>query len=742
MQFLTDSIRSIVSFVIVLAVLGAPGRAECVGDLKDLVADLASTDRSVREQAATALMECGTDVVEPLTALLDGEDGDAANAARLTLAGLVQRSVAEGDRQRGAMAEALLAQVRAERPLLTRRWLLRQVSYVAGDRSVPALAELLGDADLGDMALFALDRIPGDLACEALMEAAPRALVPVRLGVIHAVGRRGDPATVRWFLPFLQDVQNELIKTAAAQALARIPDPLALHVTWRSLAEMPGDKQLRERAIVNYLELAATFLRAGDREQACVMYAYLYRQGLRPQYRCAGLAGLVEIEGVAALPQLLEATLGSQSDLAGVAVEALAGLDGQGVSAAMAKLIPSAPQEIRPGLVHAILRRGEPATVQVVESMFAAMKSTPGVERAEIVKTLGESADTRFKELYLRTTGAASEELLAAGLSALGRLQDPATLPRLLEVAAQQIESAIPRAAAIAACVRVGEGLAAKEPQEALQAYEQVLAFARSDDEKKLVIDRLGRLGSTDAVALIEPFLDRPSSELQQAAAGAIAPLAMKLAGGETRNEAVILLKKVVFLSTNPGLVQRAAAKLDELGVEVDVPVRKGYIKNFWLLGPLTGRDELRKIDLVEPTATIDLKQTVIFANEEFTWRHYRLDHLLGMVDLLRVVARANDVGVYAFAQVKSPEAREAVFEIGSDDDVFCWLNQELVFRFEGGRGWTADQDSVKVNLKSGINTILLKVLNGGGGWAFSLRVTDGAGHPLSLSEATPDRLR
>ncbi|MCS7192202.1 MAG: hypothetical protein NZ937_04370, partial [Armatimonadetes bacterium] len=53
------------------------------------------------------------------------------------------------------------------------------------------------------------------------------------------------------------------------------------------------------------------------------------------------------------------------------------------------------------------------------------------------------------------------------------------------------------------------------------------------------------------------------------------------------------------------------------------------------------------------------------------------------------------------------------------------WLNGELVHSNRVYRGLAIDQDKVKVKLKQGSNLLLVKVENGGGDWAVSVRVRD-----------------
>ena len=82
----------------------------------------------------------------------------------------------------------------------------------------------------------------------------------------------------------------------------------------------------------------------------------------------------------------------------------------------------------------------------------------------------------------------------------------------------------------------------------------------------------------------------------------------------------------------------------------------------------------------------------------------------------------------YAFATVTSPDEREVQFRFDSDDQGKIWLNGEQIFTHT--KAFTAEIDRyiVPVTLKSGKNSILLKVCEEDGGWGFYLRITDTKG--------------
>jgi hypothetical protein len=87
----------------------------------------------------------------------------------------------------------------------------------------------------------------------------------------------------------------------------------------------------------------------------------------------------------------------------------------------------------------------------------------------------------------------------------------------------------------------------------------------------------------------------------------------------------------------------------------------------------------------------------------------------------------------YGYTVVKVPEDTDAVFRMGSDAGLACWVNGERVHFAPAPRSLKVDQDSVKVRLKKGENRILLKIGQQSGPWGFCLRLTDAAGKALEL---------
>ena len=79
----------------------------------------------------------------------------------------------------------------------------------------------------------------------------------------------------------------------------------------------------------------------------------------------------------------------------------------------------------------------------------------------------------------------------------------------------------------------------------------------------------------------------------------------------------------------------------------------------------------------------------------------------------------------FAYAEVRSPDDRRVTLTLGSNDGAKMWLNGEVVYNKSLGRNAIADQDFLQVDLKQGVNTILVKVENLGANWGLYLRLVD-----------------
>jgi hypothetical protein len=75
-------------------------------------------------------------------------------------------------------------------------YICRQLSLIGSPASVPVLAGMLDSAETVEMARYALERIPGDAALEALRNALPKAPDKAKPGIVNTLGLRRDARAV------------------------------------------------------------------------------------------------------------------------------------------------------------------------------------------------------------------------------------------------------------------------------------------------------------------------------------------------------------------------------------------------------------------------------------------------------------------------------------------------------------------------------------------------------------------
>jgi len=111
-------------------------------------------------------------------------------------------------------------------------------------------------------------------------------------------------------------------------------------------------------------------------------------------------------------------------------------------------------------------------------------------------------------------------------------------------------------------------------------------------------------------------------------------------------------------------------------------------------------------------------------------------------VDLLRLQPNLQ-CAAYAVAHLDSPEERDAILLVGSDDSCRVWLNDRRVHEFSGSRGVKWAEDRVPIRLTKGRNVLKLKVVQGSGDWGFIVGVMLPDGKPVpGLKCVLPDEIR
>ena len=105
----------------------------------------------------------------------------------------------------------------------SKKFICRQLSVIGTEEAVPTLAEMLTQPEISEMALYALERIPGEAADDALCKALDKTSGKIKIGIINSLGRRESKAAAAQLGKLLSS-SDEQIANSAAAALGKIAD--------------------------------------------------------------------------------------------------------------------------------------------------------------------------------------------------------------------------------------------------------------------------------------------------------------------------------------------------------------------------------------------------------------------------------------------------------------------------------------------------------------------------------------
>src|SRR6185436_11608588 len=197
----------------------------------------------------------------------------------------------------------------------------------------------------------------------------------------------------------------------------------------------------------------------------------------------------------------------------------------------------------------------------------------------------------------------------------------------------------------------------------------------------------------------------------------------------------IVMNPKSIVL-TGVLLLNLCAAK-SVLGAEGSALRSDGFIRDWLLLAPIQlesdadgaiaiNKSQIPDEGMVKPKAG----DKVTVAGKELTWKKVKTsDYLLDLNGTLNQQTEKT-VG-YAVAYVKSEEDQENLqLKMGSNDQGKVYLNGKLLLKTSEPRGLNQDDDVARnVTLNKGVNVVVFKIFNeGGGDWQGCLRFAEANG--------------
>ncbi len=179
----------------------------------------------------------------------------------------------------------LLAVLQSNAPRDAKDYICRQLRTIGTAACVPALEQLLANAELSHMARYALERIPDPKAGQALERQLRKVSGNLKVGIISSLGTRGQ--AVALLRPLLKD-SDDAVARAAAVALGRIGSVDAN----KSLASASPRSALVAVFADASLSCAEKLLAAGRGKEAKATYERLLKNKPSELVRLAAKRGL------------------------------------------------------------------------------------------------------------------------------------------------------------------------------------------------------------------------------------------------------------------------------------------------------------------------------------------------------------------------------------------------------------------------------------------------------------------
>lgn len=585
---------------------------------------------------AALAQEAADDPVARITAYKLGDSREPLTVVE----DLVRASLATPE-QRALLAARLAALLGTDATHDCKQFVCGQLVFAGGAAEVPALAALLADPKTADMARYALERIPGPEADNALIEALPPSSGPTRVGIVNSLGNRRCAGAVA---PLSELAKNEdvAVAEAAVAAIGRIGTAEAC-VALEALAP-EASPEIVETLNGHLLQCADAKLAAGEKTEAIRIYNALMESPGRA--RVAAFQGMVEALGDDGanlmLMRLMEGDMESREmavrvarnlpgdEITGKLAEAASEMDAAGQTmligvlaerggadahSAVIAATESQDEGVRAAAVAALAKVGTESDVMMLARMAA---GTSGQERLAVQNTLYrmrgesvdqeilrnlESGDAAVRVELIRATAerriaaatpvllnlaiAPETEVREASFKALADLASPADVEALIGLLAG-VQTDADRNAAERAVVTVMKNASDEQTRNA--PVVAALNAAMDVKVKASLASVLGTMGDSVALDAIRAAAQDADESVRLAAIGALADW--------SRPEVADDLAGVLARETVPSIRDRAL---------------RGYVRVLALPSAMATSDVLARYEqLLAGAVSVDEKKAVL----------------------------------------------------------------------------------------------------------------------------------
>ncbi|MBI5092404.1 MAG: HEAT repeat domain-containing protein [Candidatus Hydrogenedentes bacterium] len=669
-------------------------------DVDGLVQALGGDDEIARSQARQFLAREGANAVPKVLPLLSSPDANVWNAAFNVLADLATAVSTPGrEEEREAVTNDLMTLVAPSQSAEIKERGLRLLPLVIPEgHSVAPVAALLKDPELKEKARAALQESGTAVACKALVAALSKAGPDFQCALLNSIGALHNEKSVSAVARYTKS-KDAKVRAAAARALSWTGSAARAKSVETVYGNATPDTAFDAAdAMIRLADAAA--VRRSDLQTANRIYQTVLKTGKDRTVRGAALVGMARHGDDAAAEAIVSALRGDDGrELEPMVLAAYENAKGPAVVKSALAIYPQVSREMKIGLLGVFGRARAP-------------------EFLDVLKTASQDGDATVRRTaYVALADSQLPEAVNALASAAGtaNVDDKSVAVNELKRLAATLE-------------------ASGHDQAAGAAYLALYRVANSSEMQKLALIGVARHPTADSSdTLIKAAI---AGELKDVSAATLASLAKNLADAKRTEEANQIVAQLMNKAVSPEAIADIIKVTQATKSVPDVGHRLGFVMKWTLTGPFpwSQADGFKVIRVNEPN--VDLKASYKSGGKDIAWKKFDTADPSGIVDLTTALGvQANATG-YGVATVTVPVPTDAVARMGSDDGIKLWVNSAVAHENNTDRGTQIDQDKAPVKLKAGVNTLLVEVTQGGGGWNFCLRLTDKDGKPLAFTEA------
>ena len=453
-----------------------------------------------------------------------------------------------------------------------KQFVCEQLSIIGTEKSVPVLTELLSEDQTSDIALFAMQRIPGPEVDTALRESLPNVSRDAAIGIINSLGERKTVKAVGALDKLISDTDPQIARSAVV-ALGKIADKNAEKVLKRARSETKDD--LRALVLDAYLRCADNLFANGKSAQAASIYEELYADDDIARIRMAALRGRVQSDIENAAGIILSVLNRDNRELQSVAIGLVRELPGTLDLSGIFAELPNLSDQAQIQLLSAIAFRKETSARRVVldatkhndeavravalsalakignesdigllmrfavsgepvsdrEAARASLDFLPGASvnktiiakipmadplaKAEYVRTLGERKAMEAIRTLLNTAVDSDENVRRESFKSLAIIAGPESLGDLIRLLIDEKDGAV-RNEAERTVVLVSQKI--DEPSSRVGPILALLPSVDDSAARSSLLEVLGRIGDMSALPALRDELQSENPENQEAA--------------------------------------------------------------------------------------------------------------------------------------------------------------------------------------------------------------------------------